>query len=202
MMQANELLEWIDVLSHPNPQTQCILVVGGGAFADCVRKLHSIWAFDEKLAHNLALDAMRVNARVLRALAPFAHLSSFEDIVARAEEETTLILSPTGPLPGNIVPETWAATSDSIGLYLAQHLSAKALFLVKSLQADTLRAASAVTLSREGVIDNSFPRLFARRPITTKLVSKTQFSDFAKAYRTGDVHGVGVAVTEHRAKVD
>jgi len=201
-MYASELRNWVEVFADANTQTQiqCVLVVGGGSLANCVRKLHSTWAFDEVLAHNLALDAMRINAQVLRALVPFARLWSFDKIADKTEQRGTLIWNPTSSLPGDSVPETWAATSDSIGLYLAQHLPAKALFLVKSLQTDTLRDASAATLSREGTVDGYFPQLFARRPVTTRVVSKVQFSDFAEACQSGNACSVGTAVTEYRAK--
>lgn len=48
----------------------CLIVPGGGPFADAVRNAQAALGFDDALAHRLALDAMGRMAEVFRALEP------------------------------------------------------------------------------------------------------------------------------------
>ena len=196
MMRSPELTHWLNAALSKEGKAQVVLIPGGGAFADQVRDLHAEWKFDEALAHALALEAMRMNARVLQVLAPLARLSTdIGEIAKRGEREQTTIWSPPRPLSTDAFPANWAATSDTIALYVAQRLAANALFLVKSMRAELLGDSAASVFSGNGLLDDYFPQLLERGWIPTRIVAKSQFVDFADAYRRGEASRVGVAVT-------
>ena len=195
MMRSPALPHWLNVALSQDANARIVLVPGGGARANHVRDLHAEWKFDEAVAHALALEAMRMNAIILQSLAPLSRMSSDTSEVANcAVHGQTTIWVPPRPFTTEAFPASWAATSDSIALYVAQRLAADALFLVKSVNADNLVERTATSLSRDGLLDEYFPQLFARGSLTTRIVAKRQSADFAEAYRLGDANRVGVAV--------
>ena len=195
MMRSLELTHWLNAAVNEDGNIRCVLIAGGGTLADQVRDLHAEWQFDEALAHELALEAMRMNACVLQALAPLARISSDTDEIAKCgKRDQPTIWSPPRPLSTDAFPASWAATSDTIALYVAQQVAADALFLIKSVDANTLVDSLATVLSRDGLLDDYFPQLLAREWLPTRIVAKNQFADFADAYRHGDKNRAGAAV--------
>ncbi len=196
MMRSPELRQWLNVAVSNEGLARCVLIPGGGALADHVRELQATWKFDDAEAQALALEAMRMNARVLHILAPAAGTSSDVSAIAgHAEHGQSVIWSPPVPLTTDAFPASWDATSDSVALYVAQSVAADALFLVKSVHADRLVDGAAATLSGDGVLDDFFPQLLARERITARIVAKSQYADFAEAYRQGDATRAGIAIT-------
>ncbi|WP_375462487.1 uridylate kinase [uncultured Methylobacterium sp.] len=55
---------------------RCVIVPGGGAFADAVREAQRRDGFDDSVAHRLALDAMGRMAKVFHAIEPRLSLRS------------------------------------------------------------------------------------------------------------------------------
>ena len=195
MLEAAELPQWLGVCGAPGASgTRCVLVAGGGALADQVRALQARWRFDERLAHELALDTMRLNARLLQGLAPSLPL-------CEATRGAELMSAPTGALiwrPPALfappaLPASWAVTSDSVALWLAQALAASGLLLVKSLSPAELRADSANAWAAAGVVDSYFPQLLAAAWLPVRLISKLQVMDFACGLRDGVLPGVTVS---------
>ncbi len=69
LLAADELREWLTACSARAVAVRCVVVVGGGALADEVRALQRRHGFDDVLAHELALEAMRMHYN-LPALPP------------------------------------------------------------------------------------------------------------------------------------
>ncbi|ACL60165.1 uridylate kinase [Methylobacterium nodulans] len=130
-----------------------VIVPGGGPLAEAVRKAQAALAFDDALAHRLALDAMSGMARILQALEP--RLTVSVDPAADLRRGRVPVWDPALLKDGHAdIPECWEVTSDSLALWLAAELGAERCVLVKS--------AEAGDPATEGLVDAAFPR-FARR---------------------------------------
>ncbi|MCZ6772189.1 MAG: hypothetical protein O7G83_09425 [Proteobacteria bacterium] len=193
MMRAPDLRQWLSACAEQNGEVRCVLVPGGGGFADQVRALQATWEFDDRVAHALAIEAMRMNAQVLQALLQAPCLSSdFAEIAGGTEKRYTAIWTPRPGMTIDGLPETWEVTSDSIALHVAHRIQADALLLVKSVDASLLTSGTAAQMSLQGLIDDFFPRLLARYPLPTMLVSKRQHVEFNDAVRSGQLFGARV----------
>ena len=141
-----------------------LLIAGGGPAADLVRGLDRDHHLSEESAHHLAIQGMDFTARCLAAILPGSVA------VDRLEERFPVWNSGRIPVlvPSGIVQEieqsgthaltqNWDTTSDSIAAWIAGHLGAKSLVLLKSaslpIGADRQVAAQ---LKR---VDPMFPRI-------------------------------------------
>ena len=191
MMRAPELRAWLEA-ADGRAAGASVIVAGGGALADQVRGLQAAWQFDERLAHELALETMRMNASILAAILPRARLTSAVNAERLATAGAVWIWSPPRPFIAPALPWDWTATSDSIALWLAQSVGAAALILVKSVAADTLRDAPAETFAKAGLIDTCFPRLLAQSPLPARVLAKTQHAEFARARAERSLFGARI----------
>ncbi len=115
------------------PVATNVLLAGGGALVDAVRRLDRVHALGEERSHWLAVQAMSVTASLLADLLPSAVLvERFDKLAALltndkpAPELQVLIfdcwkfLREVEPsVPGPRLPHLWQATSDSIAARLA-----------------------------------------------------------------------------------
>ncbi|KNY22562.1 uridylate kinase [Methylobacterium sp. ARG-1] len=135
---------------------RCIVVPGGGAFADAVRADQIRDGFDDAEAHRRALDAMSRMAasfcdwepRLTRSIEPWSDTAA------------ACIWDPAHLRAGHPdIPESWDVTSDSLALWLAARLRADRCALVKS--ADAALEESPDALARRGLVDAAFPAFAA-----------------------------------------
>ena len=124
---------WLEALSTMGGG-RVIIVPGGGPFADLVRDAQQHWEFDDEAAHRMALHAMQQNALLLAALCPaLMPVESESDMRVVLSRGRTALWLPLAMTLGNPNLETnWNVTSDSIAAWLASHLNAERLILVKS----------------------------------------------------------------------
>jgi aspartokinase-like uncharacterized kinase len=170
---------------------RCVVVTGGGALADEVRALQARWRFDDRVAHELALDTMRINARVLRALAPgLAPWSTASDDETASWPDGNCVWMPPANFAPADLPMSWAVTSDSIALWLAQRLGAQAVLLVKSLAPSALQAAVAAGLTSQGVVDEHFPTLLGAGGVAVCVTSKCCVQQFMARRQQGQLPGL------------
>lgn len=195
LLAGDELGDWLRACADGNSRVRCVLVAGGGALADEVRTLQARWRFNDTLAHALALETMRINARVLNALAPrLVPCSALRAAqLPDAGSPRDYLWSPPADFAPSDLPMTWAVTSDSIALWLAEALGAEVLVLVKSLAPDALRDAMASGLANQQVVDNHFPTLLARSNVPVRVISKYQVADFVCGRERGRLPGIVVA---------
>jgi aspartokinase-like uncharacterized kinase len=106
-----------------------VVVPGGGAFADQVRKADRRFALGESAAHWMAILAMDQYGHLLADLVPGS-------IVARRRSELVsgrlnVLLPSDWLLRADPLPHSWDVTSDSIAAWFARALGARRLMLVK-----------------------------------------------------------------------
>jgi aspartokinase-like uncharacterized kinase len=132
------------------------LVPGGAAFADTVREAQAHWGFDDLAAHNMAVLAMAQTAQMLHALEPRLVLVEDEAGIRRTlhagRPALWLPLSLLRDAPD--VLTSWEVTSDSLALWLARHLNAERLVLVKACPVQP--GYTLADLGSTGVLDDRF----------------------------------------------
>ncbi|SDA18689.1 Uncharacterized kinase [Methylobacterium sp. UNC378MF] len=137
---------------------RCIVVPGGGAFADSVRTAQAQERFGDAEAHRRALDAMSEAAGIFRGIEP--RLVQSLEPWAEIASARIRIWNPRRLRAGHPdIPETWDVTSDSLALWLAAQVRAECCVLVKSVDAPPGRSAAA--LAEDGLVDAAFPRFAA-----------------------------------------
>jgi 5-(aminomethyl)-3-furanmethanol phosphate kinase len=141
------------------------LIAGGGPAADIVRTLDRAHALGDLTSHRLALFAMDLTAVILAELLPgTVAVQSLEAMTAVWSTGAIPVLAPRLTLEQieNHLPASWDVTSDTIAAWIAVHMAAERLILVKSapLPARTDRQHAA----RLGLVDPKFP--IVARPLS------------------------------------
>jgi aspartokinase-like uncharacterized kinase len=145
---------------------RCIIVPGGGDFAEGVRAAQHRLGFSDRTAHRMALLAMQQYALLLLELAPALRPCEDEAQIKAALAADNIALW----LPSRIVEadpsvaESWDITSDSLAAWLAHRLGAARLLLVKSAPAPS-PPLSPERLAALGLVDSAFPAYAARAGI-------------------------------------
>jgi aspartokinase-like uncharacterized kinase len=138
-----------------------LVLVGGGRAVDAIRALDLARGLDPQHAHDLALEAMRQNAWLLRARLP--GLLSLVRTPQEAASARRIPLADPVALIGTLelgetrLPRTWDLTSDGLAAWLAQRLGAEGVLLLKSR--DPSPAATPDDAARLGWVDPLFPGL-------------------------------------------
>jgi aspartokinase-like uncharacterized kinase len=143
-----------------------LLVPGGGPTADVVRGFDRDHGLGEETAHWLALRSLGLNAHFLQALLPSAAVSRLEDCPRRWQDGMLPVLdgyafARADEARSGHLPHTWAVTSDSLAVRVADMAGARRLVLLKSVTVtgdlDWAQAA------RLGLVDGYFTEALARR---------------------------------------
>ncbi|HLJ63329.1 MAG TPA: hypothetical protein VKT70_04435 [Stellaceae bacterium] len=137
---------------------QCVIVPGGGLFADAVREGQARYRFGEACAHAMALLAMAQYGLMLADRAPALIMAeTLEEIHAALARGGVALWAPMRlVLADPAIPASWDVTSDSLAAWLARKLGARHLVLVKS--APPPEAPSPARLASLGLVDPAFPR--------------------------------------------
>jgi aspartokinase-like uncharacterized kinase len=156
------LAEWL----RPLVRQGVLLVPGGGPTADVIRRLDRDHELGEEAAHWLALRALALNAHFLTALLPGSAVARLEDVPRLAQQGILPILDAHAfaqddePRPGHL-PHTWAVTSDSLAVRVADVAGAGRLLLLKSVTVPA--GVDWSEAARCGFVDEYFPEALARR---------------------------------------
>ncbi|MDP4026199.1 uridylate kinase [Methylobacterium sp. NEAU 140] len=145
----------------------CVIVPGGGAFADAVRAAQVAEGFSDAEAHRRALDAMGRMADLFCGLEPRLTVT----VAPRADASrppaegggsaAAAVWDPVLLRPGHPdIAESWAVTSDSLAVWLAARIGARTCVLVKST--DAAPGLDPAGLARAGLVDAAFPAFAAR----------------------------------------
>jgi 5-(aminomethyl)-3-furanmethanol phosphate kinase len=140
-----------------------LLVPGGGKAADAVRDWQRVHRFNDQTAHWLALRTLTVTAALLK-------VRLFAPVVAHPTEEPVRHVE--GPpnrirvldayqfcFDEDILPHTWAVTSDSIAARAAVVAGADKLVLLKSI--DIPPGTPWPVAAANGWVDDHFPTVAA-----------------------------------------
>ena len=155
------LIESLVAAANAQP---CCLVVGGGAVVDGLRAMNRSQPQAPQLMHDLAIDAMRLTARLVAAAVGLPLVSAPPDSRGVAVLDVTAWLA-VGPRTATL-PVGWHVTSDSIAASVAVEHGGS-LLLAKSVPPppcpDGVDPWSA--LARAGWVDEHFPE--AAAPLAT-----------------------------------
>lgn len=145
---------WLDRIARAG---RIAVVPGGGAFADAARAAQAHWRVDDVAAHNMAVLGMAQFAHLLHGLEPrLALADSVAGLAAQLAAGRAAIWLPLD-LQRNAADAltNWDVTSDSLAAWLALHLGAQELLLVKSCPVPA--GASPTELAASGIVDRAFP---------------------------------------------
>ena len=141
--------------------TGVIIVPGGGRFADRVRAEQRDTGMDDTAAHRLAIRAMEQYAAILCGMEPRLYpIGDISEISGASEASTVPVWLPANLLadePG--IPANWKVTSDSLALWFAGKINARALILVKS---EPNKTNDARALAATGYLDEYFPEMIKK----------------------------------------
>src|SRR5438093_494777 len=144
-----------------------LLVCGGGAAADVVRRWHECFGLGEERSHWLALESIRLNQRLLLDLLPELELVTNRaaaesvwrkgrvpllDLAAFMHEEESSLTD------AERLPHTWEVTSDSLAGWVAIRWPACRLVLLKSAELPITESRLSFRVAVYlGVVDVHFP---------------------------------------------
>lgn len=153
-------------------------IVGGGELANTVRDWDVKFSLDPKFAHWVCIDLMDVNARLLSSW--FSHWPVSDQFTCPPESMNQIVLVGSWLRQRKSeLPESWATTSDSIAMAVANSLQAEELVLLKSCNPP--ERLSLETLASSDFVDQHFVPQFRSLPRTLNLrfvnLSSDQFGE-------------------------
>jgi 5-(aminomethyl)-3-furanmethanol phosphate kinase len=150
-----------------------VVVSGGGAFADAVRIAQQDLGFADATAHRLALVAMEMSARALASSAPGFECAStpaeFESAWSNGHTPIWMPVALAASAPD--IPASWDVTSDSLAAWIAGHVDATELLVVKSCAVPEPLECDARALAAAGIVDPCFPRYVEGKRFRWEIVS-------------------------------
>ena len=153
-------------------------MTGGGGLADHLRTLDQIHHPQTKVMHELAIETMALNARLLASLEPaFESVTRWRDL--KKCGRGCFLWIPDARLAADHLPHGWEVTSDSIALSFADFLGSSGMMLVKSV--DSVGCLSAQKLAQEGIIDDFFPQLARRSRCSAYIMLRHEWSTLGQA---------------------
>ena len=107
----------------------CLFVIGGGEFANLIRKYDGEIGFSEDVTHETAIDSMDILAKLLNDKLAFTEISyTIDEAKSIADSNKIPIMICSEILKENEpFKHSWDVTSDSIAAYIASLLNAKLL---------------------------------------------------------------------------
>lgn len=175
-----------------------LIVPGGGVFADAVRKVYSNLKLPEETSHRMAVLAMDQYGFLLQSLLRGSSRLIYDlgDAPTCFEEnKIALLLASRMMSDDDSLPKSWDVTSDSIAAYVAGHIGAESLILVKAVDGlielgsdRLLRRVSVESLAsgvESGCIDGYIPNLLKSSRIRCFVVNG-RFPDRVEAILRGE----------------
>lgn len=131
-----------------------VLVVGGGIFADAVRLSQTFLKFDDKFANYLAIKATENYAESINSL--FPEIKLIKNLNELRKKEGLKIWLPGKTLKNEkTFIKNWSSTSDSIACWLSKKISAKGVIFVKSLNFEKNKKQNLKDLQKQGILDKN-----------------------------------------------
>ena len=161
LAQGDALPRWLRALERGGGC--CVVVPGGGVFADAVRAEQRRHRFSDGAAHRMALLAMELYALMLADLAPsLVPCRTLPEMRDALGAGATPVWLPSAMALGDpAMAESWDVTSDSLACWLAEELCARRLVLVKSAEPPG-NDRRAEALAKAGYVDAAFPGFLKR----------------------------------------
>ncbi len=174
LAESHTLLHCLKRVEQKFPDSEVVIVPGGGAFAEQVRIAQQHWQFDDYHAHAMALLAMQQMAWLIKGLKNDFVMVQSVSAIKQQREQKIMIWSPDlAELNQAGIPASWDITSDSLAAWLAKTLSADELILVKSAVID--KGLSLAQLTEQGVIDKGFCDSVANTRFIIRVINQQNF---------------------------
>jgi 5-(aminomethyl)-3-furanmethanol phosphate kinase len=185
LANAGTLRSWLRAVRE-NGAGRCVIVPGGGVFADAVRAAQQRFTFSDAAAHVMALLAMEQYAALLAdldpALQPCTTTGEIGSALARGGVALWRPHAMVASEPG--IAASWDVASDSLAAWLAGRIGARLLVLVKS--APRLPPPlSAKRLAETGLVDAAFPGHVAAAACALEYCGPGDEPRLAEALRLG-----------------
>lgn len=149
LLSLSDLPQRLDAFLESRRDRRALLIIGGGAAADLVRRWDELLHLGEERSHWLALRAMTLNETLVSELLPaMPVVRSRQEAAAEWERGRAAILCAHDFLrdeerrSGPPLPHCWEATSDSIAAWVALRWPADELVLLKSVELNQARRTS------------------------------------------------------------
>ena len=195
LISSGKLRAWLDVLAtHGGGRT--VIVPGGGPFADQVRHVHRDWDFPEAIAHHMALLSMAQYGLMMQGLSaqlvPSDNASAIHDAV-QSKRVPVWLPAPMGLRHSETIEASWNVTSDSLSLWLADHLEASGLLLVKSVPAPRM-GTHLRELVDAGALDSKFEDFAMRSRCPVFCLGPDDYQSLERALVLDDQVGTRIVV--------
>jgi 5-(aminomethyl)-3-furanmethanol phosphate kinase len=167
----------------------CVIVPGGGIFADAVRAAQAEHKLAEGVAHRMALLAMHQTGMMLCAmharLQPVETLAGIRRALAGSRIPVWLPLKLTEG--DTAVSRDWKTTSDGLAARLAERLGGAPVVLVKACRVP--RSASAARLAKSGIVDATFAAIVERARLSWRVIGDGDEAELADLLGAGHRSG-------------
>ncbi len=193
VIRSPDLASWLEAIAAA--RTPTVVVPGGGALADEVRACQASLGFGDRAAHRMALLAMDQLAWAVGSLRQGFEVGATEqDLRAALGRGLVAVWAPYALVSERTdVEESWRVTSDSLALWLAGRLGARACYLIKSIMRPGPCAASADDLARRQIVDEAFPAMLRAAGVPAALLCRGDQAAFASAAASG-AEPIGIAI--------
>jgi len=132
LSQSADLVGWLKSLA----ELPCLIVPGGGPFANVVREAQKKHGFHDTVAHDLAIRAMALYGQMLLGIEPrLRPIVRLNDWAGCSKTNGPLLWLPDPKEPAlQDLEASWDVTSDTIAAHLALELKIPQLLLVKAVE--------------------------------------------------------------------
>ena len=163
--RLSSILQIVGAATRP-----CVVVPGGGAFADAVRDAHRSHGLTQAVSHRMALLAMHQTGMMLAAMDGRLVCVETLSAIRRALAEGRIPVWMPLKLSADDahITHDWKTTSDALAARLAERLGRASVVLVKSCPVDPRATAGA--LSRAGIVDATFPKIVTRAKLDWRVL--------------------------------
>jgi len=180
----------------------CIVVPGGGIFADAVRAAYKKHRLSQRVAHRMALLGMHQSAMMLASmharLSPVETLAGIRKALAESRIPVWMPLKLAGD--DSHITADWRTTSDGLAARLAERLGKTEVLLVKSCRVDS--GATPQQLVRSGIVDPTFAEIVVRASLPWRVIGAGDDRELASRlgapYRAGRRKALKRAIAPRR----
>lgn len=199
LQYSDQLPLWLAEMAE-HGDGKIVIVPGGGAFADQVRRAQQHWHFGDAAAHRMALLAMEQYGLMLHDMEPRLCITrSGDEIVSTLQKGKAAIWLPASMiLQCKEIPVGWDISADSIAAWLTISLQAQRLLLVKSFKlAPGLHPIPG--LIRHGLLDLAFAEMVEGHGFEVNWLYRDQYSGLKALFHQENKFTVRLVQEDHLA---